>query len=362
MPSAYDSVDTFIGTGADGNTFPGATLPFGMMQWSPDTRPDGWYHYGDKTIRGFSLTHISGAGCPVYADVPILPWPIYDGGSGPVVSNTFDDTALIFSHEHEAAHPGYYSVEANTASDTGVKTELTVTAHAGIGRFYFPASAGRMLLFKAAASANVNEEQSRKRTAARLRFAARIRSSARSTAADFATRRPTTFFISQQNSRSRSTASGTWTDKITAGTTSASGHRAGAYVSFPSGAEPVVMKIGISFVSIENAEANLAAEIPGWDFDAVHASAKAAWTKMLDKVQADGGTPEQRDDFLHRPLSHAAFAESLQRRQWGLHRLRSESTPLAAGPAAVCQFLRLGYLPRHCAVPGFASSASRPAK
>ena len=76
--------------------------------------PDGWYRYGDKTIRGFSLTHISGAGCPVYADVPILPWPIYDGGSGPVVSNTFDDTALIFSHEHESAHPGYYSVEANT--------------------------------------------------------------------------------------------------------------------------------------------------------------------------------------------------------------------------------------------------------
>jgi len=58
---AYDSVDPFIGTGADGNTFPGATLPFGMIQWSPDTRPDGWYHYSDKTIRGFNLTHISGA-------------------------------------------------------------------------------------------------------------------------------------------------------------------------------------------------------------------------------------------------------------------------------------------------------------
>src|SRR5438552_7614373 len=71
---AYNSVDPFIGTGADGNTFPGATLPFGMIQWSPDTRPDGWYHYGDKTIRGFSLTHISGAGCPLYGDVPVLPW------------------------------------------------------------------------------------------------------------------------------------------------------------------------------------------------------------------------------------------------------------------------------------------------
>src|ERR1039458_347766 len=69
-----DSVNTIIGTAAGGNTFPGATLPLGMMQWSPDTRDDGWYHYPDATIRGFSLTHISGAGCPIYADVPILPW------------------------------------------------------------------------------------------------------------------------------------------------------------------------------------------------------------------------------------------------------------------------------------------------
>ena len=114
-PSAYDAVDTFIGTGADGNTFPGATVPFGMIQWSPDTRPDGWYHYGDKTIRGFSLTHISGAGCPVYGDVPIFPW------SKPVpaplwtkhIGESDDPSQLTagFSHDKEAAHPGYYSVQ-----------------------------------------------------------------------------------------------------------------------------------------------------------------------------------------------------------------------------------------------------------
>jgi putative alpha-1,2-mannosidase len=105
-PSAYDSVDPFIGTAADGNTFPGATLPLGMMQWGPDTAKDGWYHYPDKTIRGFSLTHISGAGCSIYADVPILPWTaeVKDPGSSP-------SYALSFSHDHEQAHPGYYSVE-----------------------------------------------------------------------------------------------------------------------------------------------------------------------------------------------------------------------------------------------------------
>jgi predicted alpha-1,2-mannosidase len=311
-PSAYDSVDTFIGTAADGNTFPGATLPFGMMQWSPDTRPDGWYHYGDKSIRGFSLTHISGAGCPVYADVPILPWPIYGGGSGPMVSNSFDDTSLFFSHAHETAQPGYYSVEANTASETGVKTELTVTEHAGIGRFYFPTGAGRLLLFKAAASANITEKnRETDGGAVEIRGQDTVVGSVHSGGFCNSPTHYVLYFAAKFEKPF--TASGTWTDKITAGATSASGHRAGAYVSFPSGAEPVVMKIGISFVSIENAEANLVAEIPGWDFDAVHASAKAEWAKMLERVQADGGTPEQRTIFYtglyHMLLSPNLFSD-----------------------------------------------------
>ena len=311
-PSDYDSVDTFIGTAADGNTFPGATLPFGMIQWSPDTRPDGWYHYGDRTIRGFSLTHISGAGCPVYADVPILPWPIYDRGSGPVVSSTFDDTALIFSHEHETAHPGYYSVESNTVSDTGVKTDLTVTQRAGIGRFYFPVGADRMLIFKASASANITEKnRETDGSAVEIRGTDTVVGTVHS--GGFCNS-PTHYVLYFAAKFEKPFASfGTWTDKIAAGTTSASGHHAGAYVSFPSSAEPVVMKIGISFVGIENAEANLTAEIPGWDFDAVHASAKAAWTSMLDRVQAEGGTPEQRTIFYtglyHMLLSPNIFSD-----------------------------------------------------
>src|ERR1044072_9349531 len=70
-PARY--VNTFVGTDNDGNTFPGATAPFGMVQWSPDTTPTGWYKYPDSKIRGFSLTHFSGAGCPAYADFPFMP-------------------------------------------------------------------------------------------------------------------------------------------------------------------------------------------------------------------------------------------------------------------------------------------------
>ena len=69
----YDSVDPLIGTAGGGNTFPGATLPFGMVQWSPDTNTDAWYRYDQKELYGFSLTHISGAGCPLYGDFAVLP-------------------------------------------------------------------------------------------------------------------------------------------------------------------------------------------------------------------------------------------------------------------------------------------------
>ena len=71
--SPYDSVDPLIGTAGGGNTFPGATVPFGMIQWSPDTGHEGWYFYPEKQIYGFSLTHISGAGCPLYGDFAVLP-------------------------------------------------------------------------------------------------------------------------------------------------------------------------------------------------------------------------------------------------------------------------------------------------
>jgi putative alpha-1,2-mannosidase len=108
-------------------------------------------------------------------------------------------------------------------------------------------------------------------------------------------------------------SSGTWTDRIAPGNTSATGHKAGAYVSFGQADDPILMKVGISFVSIANAEENLAKEIPGWDFDAVQTAAKAAWTKALDKVQAEGGTPEQRTIFYtgvyHMLLSPNIFSD-----------------------------------------------------
>ncbi len=298
--SAYDSVDPFIGTGADGNTFPGATLPFGMIQWSPDTRPDGWYHFRDKTFRGFSLTHISGAGCPIYGDVPILPWTkqIADG----------DDPAGLtsaYAHEKEVAHPGYYAMQ----SDDGVKTELTVAERAGIARFQFPAGSARSLIFNATGSATINSEHRETDTSTvELRGNDAVVGTVHSGGFCGSPTHYVLYFSVKFEKPFSS--SGTWTGKVASDANSATGHKAGAYVSFSQGKEPIVMKVGISFVSIANAETNLVAEIPGWDFDAIHAEAQAAWWKALDLVQAEGGTPDQRTIF-YTGVYHSLLAPTI---------------------------------------------------
>ena len=129
--------------------FPGADTPFGMIQWSPDTSPDavqsgGGYAYADTRINGFSLTHLSGTGCPSYQDVPILPT---EGAIG----SSPEDTVATFSHAHERATPGRYQV---TLGPGPIDATLAVTTRTGIARFAFPSGTGSNVLFKVADSAN----------------------------------------------------------------------------------------------------------------------------------------------------------------------------------------------------------------
>ena len=133
-------VNPFIGTSNGGDVFPGADLPFGMIQWSPDTpsRPSGGgYEYTDNSITGYSLSHLSGPGCGAEGDVPILPT------TGAVPSDPSSATQPL-DHSQETATPGYYSLDAG-----GVTTQLSTTTRAGIAKFAFPSgtSAGN-LLFK----------------------------------------------------------------------------------------------------------------------------------------------------------------------------------------------------------------------
>ncbi len=307
----YDSVDPFIGTAGGGNTFPGATLPFGMIQWSPDTGHMGWYFYTDKKITGFSLTHLSGAGCPLYGDFAILSTTAELTASPGM---NFAPYAVAFDHAHEQAHPGYYAITLAN----GVHVELTVSERAGIARFTFPEGADARVLVNAGSSANsisgmdtlpeklaafgnhihVMQDGSFDGWSSAGRFcgsdshykiyvAGRFNKTATETYAwqDYQSRRDPHF---------------------------AFGKHTGAWLDF--GKQPdVLLKVGISFVSEAGARNNLEKEIPGWDFDAVHDKARATWTQLLDRAALKGGTPEERTiwytGFYHSFLSPNLFSD-----------------------------------------------------
>jgi predicted alpha-1,2-mannosidase len=299
----YNAVNPFVGTAADGNTFPAATLPFGMLQWGPDTRSDGWYHYADKTLRGFSLTHISGAGCPLYADVPILPW------LGEVTENPSNGTfTLGFSHDHEQAHPGYYSV----VSDNGIKTELAAGLRSGIARFVFPGDSTRTLLLEAGSSATVDEER-RKNDASTVAIQGNTVTGTVQSGGFCNSDSTYTLYFALQFAEPVLSI-GTWDNSLHPGATTVSGHKAGAWVSFGKSSKPLLAKVGLSFVSTGNAQANLKVEFPGWDFDAVHQAAVRTWTTALGKVEATGGSEEQRVLFYtglyHMLLSPNLFSDA----------------------------------------------------
>jgi len=157
-PASY--VSPLIGTGSGGNvvgqvdTFPGASAPFGMLTFSPDTAPTGadggGYYYGDSQIKGFSLTHISGPGCGAFGDFPILPT------AGPVPDNPYTTTDS-FSHTGEQASPGYYAVSLGSPA---IRAQVTATTRTGLADFTFPSGSQGNVLFKVDGSQNGDVNQS----------------------------------------------------------------------------------------------------------------------------------------------------------------------------------------------------------
>ena len=141
-------VNPFVGTGGHGHTFPGATVPFGFVQLSPDTRMDDWdgssgYHYSDKQIYGFSHTHLSGTGIPDYCDIlfaPTLGEPELFAAKGDLGENGYAST---FSHQNEKAEAGYYSVKLDEGN---ILAEMTATARVGFHRYTFPANSEANLI------------------------------------------------------------------------------------------------------------------------------------------------------------------------------------------------------------------------
>ena len=303
------NVDTFTGTGAQkglpaaysgGETFPGADMPFGMVQWSPDTvaRVYSGYKYSDDRIRGFSLTHLSGAGCYAYGDLPFMP-----------VASTFTVSPMVdptrytatFAHTDETAYPGFYRVKM----DSGVTTELTVTQRSGAGRFTYPAGGpASMLLNLAGSLTTVTGAQA---TLGRDTISGWIKNGG------FCGPHWNTYRLYFWAQFSRPfLSSGTWqAGTVTQGATSVSGTNTGVFVNFATNEQNFVsMRVGISFVSPANAEANVNQENPAGNFDATRQQSEQTWDQWLGKIQISGGTPTQQATF-YTALYHALLFPSV---------------------------------------------------
>ena len=265
--SAVDYVNPFIGTDGHGHTFPGATLPFGMVQLSPDTRKDSWdgcsgYHYSDQQILGFSHTHLSGTGVGDYGDVRLMPT------IGKLKLDAGDDQKdgyrSGFSHSEEEAVPGYYSVKL---SDYQVKVELTATEHAGFHRYSFPKSKQAHIVIDLLESV-VSERI----------LASEIHFLNDSVVCGF---RRTKGWANDQHCYFYAVFSkpfssfGIRVDGDEKGQArSAAGINLIAWTDFETAQnEQIMVKVGISAVDIEGAKQNLSSETPGWDFDKVRKDA-----------------------------------------------------------------------------------------
>jgi predicted alpha-1,2-mannosidase len=326
-PASY--VNPLIGSTNLGNTYPGAVTPFGMLAWSPQTsRGDqtrtpapGGYQYTATRIRGFSLTHLSGVGCSgANGDIPIMPH-VGDVTTSPTADTTDAVYASTFSHTAETAKAGYYRV----GLDSGASAEVTATPRTGSGTFAFPADTAASLLFRTSSSETGSTDATVKVDAARNAVTGSV------TAGNFCgPQSPNnrksyyTLHFAAHFDRPFATA-GTWRDgTVQPGTTEASGGTgfdaagrpvagkgSGGYVTFPTGTTEVGVKVAVSYVSLANAEANLAAENPPTrTFDEVRAAAVDAWRSALGKIEIGGGSLDQRTVF-YTALYHALLEPTL---------------------------------------------------
>ena len=315
-------VNPLMGTQGQGNTFPGATSPFGMVQWSPDTdkaiprtsRPQSGYYYGDHYIRGFSLTHVSGAGCRIGGDFPFLPFVGPITVSPGLNSATYAST---FSHTNEVATAGYYSV---LLDQPGVKTELTVTPHTGFGQFTYPASTASTMIINTGGSLNPDEKDSV------LIDPVNNVVSGWALSGNFCGQGNyyKIYFTAQFNVPF--TSYGTWKGvNVNYDTKSSTGTQAGAFVTFDTTQNNIVqVKVGISYVSLQNALLNLQTENPGWDFSGMVAADVASWNTALNHIQVSGGTTSDTQVFytsLYHALLYPSTFSDVNRQYIGFNNL-----------------------------------------
>ncbi|MFC5578386.1 GH92 family glycosyl hydrolase [Lysobacter niabensis] len=322
--AAYAAVDPYIGTGGEGHTFPGAVVPFGMIQLSPDTQIKprkeayGWaagYRYDDRTIVGFSHTHFSGTGHSDLGDVLVMPI------AGDVKLERGDAAkpgsgyTSRFGHDGEVAQPGYYAV---TLDDYGIRAELTASARVGVHRYTFPKGKPAHVLVDLRTSmydytGKVQWSRLRMRPDGTVTGFRETRGWAPGRQLYFAMRfsRPVSghqFHDTEQDvaykgfpppgekdPRQRAQIEGR--------------QLVGAFDFDTATGQQLLAKVAISPVSEESAIANLDAEVPGWNFDGVRDQAKAQWAQALGAVDIDAPEPMRRSFYT--ALYHSFMGPSL---------------------------------------------------
>ena len=286
-------VNAFIGTGGHGHTYPGATMPFGMMQLSPDTRLDGWdgcsgYHYSDNEIYGFSHTHLSGTGILDYGDVLLMPTnkQVFNNGAdgNPGYKSTF-------SHENETAEPGFYKVHLE---DTNIDVELTVSKRSGVHKYQFPSVENQFVILDLLHRDEVLDAKIERVSNTELsgfRFS-------KSWADDqrlYFTLKTSHPFNDVLQSPPKQGMPGA--QKI-------------ALNFINPNNEPIFIKIGISAVDIEGAKKNLEAEIGNQTFEQVKKKAQDFWEKQLEKIVLEDINEDNKTNF-YTSLYHVSIAPNL---------------------------------------------------
>ncbi len=306
-PSAL--VNVFIGTGGHGHTFPGATVPFGMVQLSPDTRMEGWdacsgYHFTDSTIIGFSHTHLSGTGIGDYGDIlmmPVVGRKVLVRGEEGVPGSGYRSA---FSKSNEKGSPGYYSV---ILDEYNIKAELTSTTRAGFHRYTFPESKESDIIVDLH-----HTLQNHPNLLLRIKAINDTEIEGVKITRGWAKNHPV-YFYARFSKPFRCTIA--VNDTLNDSLKEAEGQNIKAVLSFETSKdEQILVKVGISSVDASGAKNNLESEIPDWNFDGIREKAKEAWDKELNKIKVEGGTEDQKKIFYsalyHSMISPNTFSDA----------------------------------------------------
>jgi predicted alpha-1,2-mannosidase len=278
-------VNPFIGTGGHGHTFPGAVLPFGMVQLSPDTRIDGsWdgcggYHYSDSVIYGFSHTHLSGTGVSDWGDVLLMPTIGEPSMDNKIYSSHF-------SHNKEKASAGYYEV---MLEDDKIKTELTATYRTGIHRYSFPKTNKANLI--------LDLLHRDKTLASNIRVIDSVTISGFRVSEAWAKEQHVYFIMkfSKPFKKMGYAINKTFRDTLSKRKREMA---EGAYFQFDvSDEKPLMVKVGLSGADTDGGLKNLQAEASHWDFDKYKSQAEAEWNKELSKIEVKDTNKDKLTTF-----------------------------------------------------------------